>query len=406
MLDKEKKTMNPEPRVAARMEDLKASEIRELLKITNRPGVISFAGGLPAPEFFPVDRLKAITGEVLDRDGRAALQYSTTEGHLPLRESIARRLNAAHGTSVTPETVLITSGSQQGLDMTGKLFLDEEDVVLCESPTYIGAIGAFRVFRPKLVGVDTDDNGMIPADLERLLDRFGDRVKLIYVVPDFQNPSGRSWSVERRRILLDAAARANVMVVEDAPYSELRYEGNPLPSLLSLDRAGMVIHLGTFSKIFCPGLRVAWLVARKSLVEKYVLIKQGTDLHSSTLAQRQVAAYLDRYNLDDDIAKLIDVYRERRDAMLAAFEEFLPRGIRYTRPAGGLFLWAELPAGLSARTLLEKCLDRNVAFVPGGSFFVDVERENTLRINFSAAPPEKIRDGAKILAEEAAKMMA
>ncbi len=360
---------------------------------------------MPAAELFPVEEMAAVTSEVLEKDGGAALQYSATEGFLPLRKAIAERMNRVRGTSVSEENILITSGSQQGLDLSGKLFLNEGDVVLCESPTYIGAIGAYRVFRPTMAGVATDDDGMIIEDLERRLAEFGDRVKLIYVIPDFQNPTGRSWSIERRRALLDVASRAGVVVVEDSPYAELRFEGEIMPAMKSIDSTGGVLYLGTFSKIFCPGLRLAWIAADPAIIEKLVLIKQGTDLHTSSLAQRQMNAYLSRYDLASGIEKMRDLYRTRRDAMLDAMNRFVPEGVHYTHPAGGLFLWAELPNGLQARDLLERCLQRNVAFVPGGSFFVEGEHENTLRLSYSFASPEKITEGIKILGEEMARII-
>jgi DNA-binding transcriptional MocR family regulator len=384
-------------RFAKRMESLKASEIREILKVTQRPEVISFAGGLPAPELFPVKALQEVTRKILEEEGRHALQYSTTEGHPPLRRWIAGRLAAHEGGRFTADDILVTSGSQQGLDLTGKLFLDEGDVVLCESPTYLGAISAWNVFRPRWVEVPTDDEGMLPEALDELLGRHPD-AKLVYVVPNFQNPSGRTWSLERRRRVMEVADRSEVHVVEDNPYGELRFEGTPLPSLASFSRAGRVISLGTFSKVFCPGLRVAWVAARSSLHEKLVVLKQGADLQTSTLAQMQVARYLAEHDLDEDIARLIPVYRERRDAMLGALGEEMPTGVRYTRPAGGLFLWVELPEGVSARTLLDECLRNDVAFVPGGAFFPNGGHEETLRLNYSNMPVERIREGIRRLA--------
>jgi len=385
------------PRYSRRMEALKASEIREILKVTQRPEVISFAGGLPAPELFPVEALSQVTNRILQEEGARALQYSTTEGHRPLRSWIAARLAAHGGGRFTVDDILVTSGSQQGLDLTGKLLLDEGDVVLCESPTYLGAISAWNVFQPTWVEVPTDDEGMIPESLGDLL-RLHASAKVVYAVPNFQNPSGRTWSLERRRRVMEVVDRYDVFVVEDNPYGELRFEGAPLPSLASFDRAGLVISLGTFSKVFCPGLRVAWMAARSPLQERLVILKQGADLQTSTLAQMQVARYLSENDLDDAIARLIPVYRERRDAMLEALEAGMPAGVRFTRPAGGLFVWVELPEGISARTLLEGCLSRDVAFVPGGAFFPNGGHEETLRLNYSNMPVERIREGIRRLA--------
>ena len=383
--------------MASRMREVRASDIREILKLTQRPGVISFAGGLPAAELFPAAKMAKVAASVLESEGCRVLQYSPTEGDPKLREAIAERVNAAQGTSFTPDSVFITNGSQQGLDLSGRMFLDEGDVVLCESPTYLGAINAFKAYLPRFVEVPTDDEGMVVSELQRRLEEL-ERVRLIYVIPSFQNPTGRTWSLERRRAFLAVVEKYGVPVVEDDPYSELCFEGEPLPSLKSLDTTDRVIYLGTFSKIFCPGLRIAWLIAAKPLVERYVLLKQGTDLHTSTLAQREIATYMERYDLSADIANIREVYRERRDVMLGAMDELFPEQIRYTRPRGGLFLWVELPARLSARHLLHRSLERDVAFVPGGAFFPNGGHENTFRLNFSAMPPERIREGIERLA--------
>ena len=391
-------------RFARRMEALKASEIREILKVTQRPEVISFAGGLPAPELFPVKRLAAATQQVFEEEGTRALQYSTTEGHPPLRRKIAERMKATWGAQVIPEQILVTSGSQQGLDLTGKLFLDEGDVVLCESPTYLGALSAWNVMRPRWVEVATDDDGMDPAALEAKL-RAHPNAKAIYVIPTFQNPSGRTWSLERRRRFMEVVERHDVWVVEDNPYGELRLEGESVPSLKSLDTKGRVVALGTFSKVFCPGLRIAWVAAELSVIERLVILKQGADLQTATLSQLQVNRYLEENDLDADIAKIIPVYRERRDAMLSALEKEMPAGVRWTRPEGGLFLWVTLPTNLNARTLLDECVRQNVAFVPGGAFFPNGGNENTLRLNYSNMPIERIREGVKRLAASVVKEM-
>jgi 2-aminoadipate transaminase len=381
---------------ARRMQDLRASDIRELLKVTVRPEMISFAGGLPAPEFFPLDALRAVADRVLGEEGEAALQYSTTEGHAPLRQMIAERMNRLLGTCVAADEVLVTCGSQQALDLTGKLFLDEGDVVVCESPTYIGAIGAFRAFRPRFVEVPTDDDGMLPEALAAILGR-EPRARLVYVVPDFQNPTGRSWSLERRRRLVEVVTRFAVPVIEDCPYGELRFAGRSQPPLKALGSSNLVVFLGTFSKILCPGLRLGWLAAPPELREKYVLVKQGADLHTSTFSQRMVAACLDSFDLDANLERVREAYGRRRDAMLAAIDEHFPSHVRVTRPQGGLFLWAELPRGVNAREALAESLARNVAFVPGGSFFPNGGHENTMRLNFSCMDEGRIEEGIRRL---------
>ena len=381
-------------KLANRMQFLKPSEIRELLKLTQRPGMISFAGGLPASELFPAPEMAEVTRQVLETDGAQALQYSTTEGDPCLREHIAGRMNRAQQTRVSASDILVTSGSQQGLDLTGKIFLDEGDVVLCESPTYVGAIGAFKAYQPQFVEVDTDDEGMVPSALERALTA-DDRVKLIYAIPDFQNPSGRTWSLARRQAVVDLAAQYGVPLIEDSPYAELRFEGEPLPALKALDQHDNVVFLGTFSKIFCPGLRCAWLAAPAALLSRYVVVKQAADLHTSTLVQRQVAGYLDNYSLDDSIARVIEVYRERRDLMIGVLEAELPDGVTFTRPQGGLFLWVTFPEQVNGRELLEACIEQLVAFVPGGAFFPGGGHENTARLTFSYMQPEQIVEGTR-----------
>jgi 2-aminoadipate transaminase len=379
---------------ARRMNNLKASEIRELLKVTERPSVISFAGGLPAPESFPLVEMKAVAIELLDEDGRQALQYSTTEGHRPLREKIAERMTVRVGAPARPEEILITTASQQGLDLSGKVFLDEGDAVICESPTYIGAISAFRAYQPRFIEAPTDDDGMIVPELERILAR-EDRVKLIYVVPDFQNPTGRCWSAERRREFMRVVADHGIPVIEDAPYREIRFEGESAPSLKTLDENGLVVFLSTFSKIFAPGLRIGWVAAARPVLEKYVLVKQGADLHSSTRSQMELALYLSRFDIDANLRQTCALYRRRRDAMLQAIEREFPPEVRCTRPQGGLFLWATLPGRLNARAVLVRSIQRDVAFVPGGSFFPNGGHENTMRLNFSNMPEDRIDEGVR-----------
>jgi DNA-binding transcriptional MocR family regulator len=381
---------------AGRMTELRASDIREILKVTQRPEVISFAGGLPASELFPTTELAELARDLLLNDGARALQYAPTEGLAVLRQLIADRLNDRFGLERTADQVLVVSGSQQALDLTGKIFLDDGDAVLCESPTYLGAINAFRAYRPRFVAIATDDHGMVPAELERRLEDV-ERAKLIYVIPDFQNPSGRRWSVDRRRTLAEIAARFGVPVIEDAPYAELCFDGEALPPVASFDSAGLVVFLGTFSKILSPGLRLGWVAAHEEILRRYVLVKQGVDLHTSSLTQLLAARFMLEGDLDGHVRRIRETYRVRRDAMLAALDRHMPPGVHYTRPAGGLFLWLELPPGLNARTLLEHSLEKNVAFVPGGAFFTEPGHDNTLRLNFSAMPVDRIAEGVRRL---------
>lgn len=390
-------------RYASRMAQLKGSEVRELLKVTENRDIISFGGGLPAPELFPLEEIMAVSTMVLRESGREALQYSTTEGFSPLRDWIANRMNRTMGASFSRDNIIITSGSQQALDLTGKVFLDEEDVVLCESPTYLSAIGAFRAYGCRFVEVETDDDGMLTDALEQAIQE-NPEAKLIYAIPNFQNPTGRSWSLERRKGLMELAHRHGILVVEDNPYGELRFEGEALPTLVSMGEG--VIHLGTFSKTFCPGFRVGWVASDREIIEKYGLVKQGADLQSNSLAQREVSMYLERYDIDAHIAKIRSVYRTRRDLAVATMEREFPKEARFTRPQGGLFLWVELPEGINARELLTACLERDVAFVPGGAFFPNGGSENTMRINFSNMPEKRIVEGLTIIGEEIRKRMA
>lgn len=383
---------------AKRMDGLKGSEIRELLKLTEKPEVISFAGGLPAPELFPVEEMKEISRLVLEESGKEALQYTTTEGFGPLREQIAERMNRKLKTDISKDDLIITSGSQQGLDFAGKIFLNEGDVVLVESPSYLGALNAFKSYCPTFIEVPTDNNGMIIEELEKILEST-ENVKMIYVIPDFQNPTGKTWSMERRNKFMDVINKFEIPVVEDNPYGELRFEGEVLPFLKSMDEKGLVIFLGSFSKIFCPGYRIGWVCASPQILSKFVFVKQGADLQASTISQREVSKFIEVYDLDAHVEKIKTVYKKRRDLMLSTIKEYFPEGIEYTHPEGGLFTWIELPSHLDARKIMEKCLENNVAYVPGGSFFPNGGKENTFRLNYSNMPDEKIVEGVKRLAE-------
>lgn len=382
---------------ASRMEGIKASEIRELLKLTERTEVISFAGGLPAPELFPIEEMKLVAVKVLEEMGVQALQYSATEGFNPLREKIASRMTKA-GMNTTRDHILITSGSQQGLDFAGKVFLNPGDYVVCESPSYLGAINAFKAYQCQFIEVDTDENGMIMEDLERKLASHSN-VKMIYVIPDFQNPSGRSWNLERRKQLLQIAKTHNLPIVEDNPYGELRFEGEMLPSIKSMDDEGRVIFLGTFSKTFCPGLRIGWVCAEDEVLQKFIMVKQGADLQSNSMSQRELDMFMNLYDLDEHIEKIKNVYRSRRNVMLETIKKEFPAEVTCTYPEGGLFTWCTMPEHLNARDLMEVAILRNVAFVPGGSFFPNGGRENTFRMNYSNMPEEKIIEGVKRIGE-------
>lgn len=388
---------------AKRMDNIKASEIRELLKLTQQPNIISFAGGMPAPESFPIEELVKIGRDVLENTGAQALQYGPTEGYQPLREAIAKRM-AKVKVDVKAENILVTSGSQQGLDFAAKIFINPGDIIVCESPTYLGAINAFKAYEPRFIEVSTDKDGMNMEELEEVL-KNNDNIKFIYVIPDFQNPSGKTWSVERRIKLVELANKYNVAIIEDNPYGELRFEGEILPSVKHFDTEGRVAFLGTFSKILCPGLRLGWVVADKEFLSKFVLVKQGADLQSSTISQMEVAKFLGLYDIDEHIKKIISIYKARRDVMIKTMEEEFPEGVSFTYPEGGLFTWVILPEYMNARELAIKALEQNVAYVPGGSFFPNGGNENTFRLNYSNMSEEKIVEGIKRLAKAIKNMM-
>ena len=383
---------------AKRLDNLEGSAIRELLKITQRPEVISFAGGMPAPELFPVEEMKKVSVAVLEEQGKVALQYTTTEGYLPLREKIAQRMNKTLNTNVKPDDILITSGSQQGLDFSGKTFLDKGDVVLCESPSYMGALNAMKAYEPEFIEIATDNDGMKMEELEKVL-ASNNKVKLIYVIPDFQNPSGRTWPLERRLKFMEIINKYEIPVVEDNPYGELRFDGETLPSLKSLDTKGLVIYLGTFSKIFCPGYRLGWTCAAPKILEKFNICKQGADLQASTIGQMEVNKFMEMYDLDAHVKKIKECYVKRRDVMLKTMEEEFPEGVEFTHPQGGLFTWVTLPEGIDAGEMAKKCLEKNVAYVPGASFYPNGGVFNTCRLNYSNMPEDKIVEGIKRMGE-------
>lgn len=383
---------------ASIMGKLGASEIRELLKLTARKEVISFAGGLPAPELFPVEEFMEASRLVMTENGRDALQYSTTEGFPQLRDQIAERMNRKLSTTVGADDILVTNGSQQGLDFSGKVFLDPGDIVICESPSYLGAINAFKSYDPKFIEAPTDEHGMIMEELEKILSE-NEKVKMIYVIPDFQNPTGRTWPLERRKKFMEIINKYNVVVIEDNPYGELRFEGEILPSLKSMDTKGLVVFLGTFSKTFAPGLRIGWVAAAPEILEKYNVIKQSADLQCSTISQRELAKFIEMYDFDAHVEKIIKVYGQRRDLMLDGIKKHFPQDISVTYPEGGLFMWVTLPEHCNTKDIMVKCLEGNVAYVPGGSFYPNGGVDNTFRLNYSNMNEERIVEGIKRLGD-------
>ena len=382
-------------RFASRMSRMPVSAIREILKVTEHPEIISFAGGLPAPELFPVAAIAQAHAEVFAEEGPAALQYSTTEGCHPLREWIARRMQM-RGIDAKADNVLITTGSQQGIDLVGKVFLDRGDAVVVENPCYLAALQSFSGQEASFVSIDTDDHGMRVDQLENVLR--SSNPKLIYIVSEFSNPKGTTLSLERRQELIDLSARYRVPILEDNPYSELRYAGERLQPLAAMDRHGFVIHLSTFSKTLSPGMRLGWLIASEEIYQMVVTAKQAADLHTSTIEQWAAAHLLKTIDFDGHVRRLCSVYGERCQAMLSAMDRYFPAEARWTRPEGGLFLWVALPESISAETLFEEALAERVAFVPGTSFFACQPKLNFIRLNFSNQQPEMIEEGIKRIA--------
>lgn len=381
-----------------RARQLTSSTIREILKVTVRPEIISFAGGLPAPQGFPVSVMKAAFDRVLEHHPETALQYGPTEGYEPLRQWVANDLKRV-GADVSSDEVLIVSGSQQALDMLGKLFVDPGSKALIEAPSYLGAIQSFSLFEPVYETVPTDDEGLMPEGLtdERVKD-----ARFIYVLPNFQNPTGLTLGLERRKALVKRCAEVGLPIIEDDPYGELRYAGESHPSLLGLGRevGATVIRLGTFSKVLAPGLRLGYIVAPQPIIAKLVQIKQATDLHTATLSQMAVYETVKDGFLQTHLPKVRDLYKQQCGYMLDAMDQHFPDSVSWTRPEGGMFIWVTLPQQLDATELLAHAIAKNVAFVPGAPFFAgDGSQANTLRLSFVTVSEEKIRRGIAILGE-------
>ena len=403
-------------RYARRLQWMSTSVIRDILKVAQSPDIISMAGGWPEADLFPVEQLKEVADYVMTSQTREALQYGLTEGLPALRQALAD-LTTAAGAPSAMDNVVITSGSQQALDLMGRLFLDEGDTVLVESPTFLGALQSFNAYGVRYAPVPLDEDG---ARLDVLEDALrAHRPKFMYIQPNFQNPTGVSLSPERRVRLVELADAHGVPILEDDPYGQLRFGGESLPSLLALDAqrhpenaaagryvVGNVVHLGSFSKTLTPGLRVAWAVAPPEIAQQLVMAKQGSDLHTSALGQAMANEFMRRGWLPAQIERIRRTYLERRNAMIAAMDESFPEGVTYTRPQGGLFLWITLPAGMDSVALLRQAADRKVAFVPGGPFYVDGQGQNTLRVSYASMRPDRIREGIRRLAEVIREAMA
>ncbi|MES2074993.1 MAG: PLP-dependent aminotransferase family protein [Pseudomonadota bacterium] len=387
------KIENPNPmqwRFAERAEQLQSSFIREILKITQQPEIISFAGGLPSPATFPVDEMKVAFDKVLTNSGKVALQYGPTDGYLPLRQWIADSLSA-NGVKIVPEQVLMTSGSQQALDLLGKVLIDEGSRVLVETPSYLGALQAFSVYRPEFVSVDTDEHGLVPESL----DKVAQGARLLYALPNFQNPTGRTLSLERRHQLVETCARLGLPLIEDDPYGALSYKGAP-PKMVAMNPDG-VIYMGSFSKVLTPGIRLGYVVAPLPLVRRLELAKQAADLHTSQLTQMVVHEVIKDGFLDRHIPQIRTLYGDQCQCMLDAMEQHFPASVTWTKPEGGMFIWVTLPKHINAMKLLDEAIAAKVAFVPGSPFYANEPETNTLRLSFVTVSPERIRTGIEIL---------
>ncbi|MDO9288735.1 MAG: PLP-dependent aminotransferase family protein [Thermodesulfovibrionales bacterium] len=379
-----------------RMAGLKSSAIRDILKLMSRPGIISFAGGLPAPELFPVKEISEAVVKVLSKYSSSALQYSITEGIIPLREKIIKKLDP-DSKYLSLENIIITQGSQQGLDLISKLFLDKGNVVFTETPSYIGALQSFQLFQADIIAIPSDEKGIRVDELENRLKI--QKPKLIYLMPNFQNPTGASLPMDRRYRLIEIAGKHDFMAIEDDPYGELIFEGEKLPSLFSLAQSKNFIYMSSFSKTVAPGFRVAYVIADKEIIKKFAIVKQGTDLHTNTFGQYLVNEYLENGNYHEHINLIRETYKVRRDCMLSAMEKYFPKSAKWNKPAGGMFIWTILPEGYDAREILMRCIEKDVAFVPGQEFFPDGSGKNTMRLNFSNATTENIEEGIRRIGE-------
>jgi len=380
--------------ISARAQRISSSAIREILKVTERPEVISFAGGLPSPATFPVDRIQAACEKILRENPKASLQYGPTEGYAPLREWIAARCSR-DGTTISPNNVLVTTGSQQALDLIAKVLVEKDRNLLVETPTYLGALQAFSLFEPRFVSVPCDDQGPITDDLATIA---AERASGFYLLPNFQNPTGRRIGLERRRAIVGIAARSDLLLIEDDPYGELSYGGERIPSLLSMNPKG-VLYTGSFSKLLSPGMRLGYVIAPDAIYRKLVQAKQATDLHTPSFTQCIVHEVIKDGFLDVHIPTIRELYAKQCNAMLDALKQYFPTSAQWKAPLGGMFVWVTLPASIDTEKLLEKAIENKIAFVPGAPFFSDHPQRNTMRLSFVTVPVEKIQQGLKRLGE-------
>ena len=385
---------------AERMKSVHKSFIREILKVTEDSSIISFAGGLPNPKSFPVKEIKKAVSKVLSENGEEALQYSTTEGYRPLREYIAKRYSK-DGLKVDADEILITNGSQQGIDLIGKVFLNKGDKVLVESPTYLAAIQSFGLYEPQFESVPLLEDGVDTAALEETLSK--QKIKLFYSVTNFQNPTGITYSKQKRQEVANILNNHDTIFIEDNPYGEIRFLGEDIPPVNAYLENSILF--GSFSKVVSPGMRLGWIVANEEIMEKIIIAKQASDLHSNYFTQRVVYQYLIDNKIDKHIEKIKEMYRNQRNLMVSMIEKYFPENVEYTKPEGGMFLWVTLPEGLSSMDLFELAINENVAFVPGQAFYVDGRGNNSLRLNFSNSNEKQIEEGIKRLGNAINELM-
>lgn len=379
---------------------MRRSAIRDLLSVANRPEVISFAGGFPNPGTFPVDDLKLIMQEVLEVESTSALQYGPTEGNAKLREILAQRYRA-QGLDITKNNILITTSSQQAIDLTSRIFISPGDTIVCGLPSYLGALQAFWSYQAKPIGVRKDEE--LEAVVTALIES-GRRPKFIYTIPDFQNPSGVTMNMEQRRMVLEVAEKYDLLVIEDSPYREIRFEGDPQPLLYSMNNERVML-FGTLSKTVLPGFRIGWIIAPEVIIDRLVVAKQSADLCTPVFDQAVAARYFEKGLFEKNLGKTIDLYKKKRDHMLSCFEKYMPEGVSWTRPEGGLFLFVTLPEGYDATELFNVAIKEDVAFVIGEAFHCDGTGKNTMRINFSFMDEEKTEEGVKRLSKAIGRML-
>ena len=380
-----------------KISNLKPSAIREILKMTADPSIISFSAGNPAPDAFPVEEIRRITSEILDKEPIAALQYSVTEGYAPLREAVKKRLATQNSFVPGKDDLIITSGGQQASELSCKVFLNEGDTLICESPSFVGCLNSFKSYNANLVGIEMDDEGIKLDELENAV-KNNKNVKLLYIIPNFQNPSGRCMSAERRKAVYELACRYNFIILEDNPYGELRFAGEDIPSVKSLDTEGRVVYAGSFSKVISPGMRIGFVSAAPEIISKIIVCKQVSDVHSNILAHMICHKIITEYDFDGHIAHLKEIYRRKYNIMAQSIEKYFSPKVKVTKPQGGLFIWGTLPEGADMQDFCKKAIERKVAVVPGNAFLTDDTMPTlSFRMNFSTPTDEQLVEGCKIL---------